>query len=134
MPLHVVIKAIPHSEQRYETVGDYVYNGDRVYITVSDMGNRYKEAAVALHEFVEMMLCRLRGIEEPDIAAFDMQYEKNRDPLDLTSEPGDDPQAPYRKEHRFAENIERLFVQEMGMDWHEYEKTVLSLSSDPVES
>jgi hypothetical protein len=126
--LNITIKTIPHNEQRYETIGDYQeLPNNKLLVTVSDMGDTYKELLVAVHELCEYYVCRIRGIEEPDIAAFDKQYEVNRAEDDLTSEPGDDPKAPYRREHRFAENIERQLCHELGLDWGEYEKTVYSL-------
>jgi hypothetical protein len=40
--------------------------------------------------------------------------------------PGDDPRAPYHKQHVFAENIERLLAAELGVDWSAYDKEVSS--------
>jgi hypothetical protein len=42
------------------------------------------------------------------------------------TEPGDDPRAPYHKQHVFAENIERLLAAELGVDWSAYDKEVSS--------
>lgn len=122
--LNIHICTIPHKSQRYNTIGDYFWSrdGKRLDIMISDLGDSYKELCVAVHELAESMLCRLRGIEEPDIAKFDIEFEKTR--TDPDAEPGDDPKAPYRKEHRFAENIERLFAAEFGLDWNQYEETI----------
>jgi hypothetical protein len=122
------VKVIPHKQQRYETVGDWYFNKDnnRLTIRVSAMRNRNYEFLVALHEQVEAMLCIERGICEKEITLFDMKFEANRKDGN-TDEPGDDPLAPYRKEHFFATNIERLTAAELGIDWGEYEKAVNSL-------
>lgn len=119
--MKITIKTIPQAEQRYETIGDYWWNenGD-LEIRVTDTGNWKYEALVALHEFVEVMLTKDRGITEPDIMAFDKAFEANRQPGN-NDEPGDDPKAPYGKEHRFAENLERLFAAELAVNWARYD-------------
>jgi hypothetical protein len=115
------LKTIPASEHRYATCGDYwgtgFCDGDEFEYRVTQMPDWRAEAAVFLHEFVESMLCKARGISENSITNFDIAFEGS-------GEPGDDPNAPYRKEHRFAENIERAFVHELGMVWADYEKVV----------
>lgn len=122
--LKINIRSIPAHEQRYPTCGDYV--GDPhtgLYVTVNEMGDCYKEFLVALHELCEYFSCRMQGIEEPKIAAFDIEFEKNRQEGD-DSEPGDSLKAPYRIQHRFAENIERQMCLQLGIDWNDYSKTV----------
>lgn len=126
--LSITIKTIPHYAQRYNTVGDWTWSGDgQLYISVSDMKDEYKELLVAIHELVEVYLCRKRGITEDEVTQFDLTYEKDRKPEDLISEPGDSRDAPYRNEHRFATYIERAFCKELGIKWEDYEKTVYSL-------
>jgi hypothetical protein len=56
---------------------------------------------------------------------FDRAYEAKRKPGD-DSELGDDPRAPYHKQHVFAEKIERLLATELGVDWPDYDKEVSS--------
>jgi hypothetical protein len=125
--LNIQIKTIPHKKQRYETVGDYfIDKRGAVQFRVSDLGDDYKELAVILHELIEGFLCKKHGIKWQDIDKFDIAYEKRRKPGDL-SESGDDPKAPYRREHRFAENIERQFIHECGIDWKKYNDQVESL-------
>jgi len=125
--MKIVIKTIPHDQHRYETVGDYYTDCDGTKnIVVSDMGNEDYALLVALHELIEQTLTEKRGIKEEDITAFDEEYEKNRKEGD-ESEPGDDVNAPYKKEHFFSTNVERLMAAELGVDWKEYDKTVMSL-------
>ena len=120
--MKIVIETIPQKDHRYPTIGDY-WRDDQgnLQIRVTDVGNWKYEALVALHEMIEVLLCEDRGIKEPDIMAFDEAYEKNRPADDPDSEPGDAPLAPYRKEHRFAENLERLFAEQLGVIWDEYD-------------
>ena len=124
--MNINIKSIPHSEQRYETCGDYWDDEKGTNIRVSNMGNEDYEFLVAVHELVEQYLCKKRGISEESISAFDIEYEKNRI-FEDTSEPGDNKDAPYRKEHFFATSIERLIAGELGVDWKDYDDIVLKL-------
>ncbi len=93
---------------------------------VSQFGNEYEQLAVILHELIEAFLCQKRGIKWKDIDNFDKKYEKNRKEGDL-SEPGNDPKAPYYREHRFAENLERQLIHELGIDWFKYNDKVDNL-------
>jgi hypothetical protein len=120
-------KVIPHSEHRYETVGDYWYpNSTTMELRVSDMGNSDYEFLVQIHELIEAHLCRKRGISEPDIKAFDEAFEANREEGN-EDEPGDSPLAPYQKEHQFATSIERQLAEALGVDWEAYDNAVMAL-------
>ena len=70
---------------------------------------------IALHELVEAKLCQKRGITHAAIDKFDMEYWPAVSPRAVDAEPGDDPQAPYRKEHRFSALIEHLMAHELGI-------------------
>lgn len=127
MMLDIKIATIPHQDQRYPTCGDWQSHFDTsIEIYVSDMNNWRMEACVAVHELVEALLCRHHEVDGMAVDVFDMQYEKNR-PEGDHSEPGDDPGAPYRKEHCFATGIERLLVAELGLDWRTYENVINAL-------
>ena len=128
--LAIFIDTIPHAEQRYPTVGDYFYpvtQSDHtppyMEVKISELGNEDFEFCVAIHELIEAHLCRRRGISEDSITRFDRAYEAARQLGDY-SEPGDSPEAPYQREHRFATTIERLLADELGLDWLEYESTI----------
>lgn len=118
---------IKHSQQRYPTVGDWMWDKrGNLAITSSDMGNWKYNYLVKFHELVEVMLCRDRGITQDEVDDFDKEYEARREEGD-TSEPGDSKLAPYYKEHQFATKLERLMAKELGVDWREYDKAVSSL-------
>ncbi len=124
----IVIRSIPHSEQRYPTVGDYWLDADGVLqIRVSEMSNPRFEELVAMHELSEALLVLAHGVSIEDIDKFDMNYEANRSEGDTTSEPGNSPDAPYRNEHIFATEIEGALGVAFGVDWREYEKEIESL-------
>ena len=42
-------------------------------------------------------------------------------------EPGDDPAAPYKREHFFATNLEALMSGELGVDFSTYEEAINEL-------
>lgn len=95
---------------RYETVGDWQIDltGDlRVLVTGLDVTSD-EGFLIALHELVEMMLCRKRGITQQQVDEFDLAFAGD-------GEPGDDPACPYRSEHRAAMLIEHLMARELGM-------------------
>lgn len=117
MTIH--IETIPHASQRYPTIGDWYEQDGVLHIKVSEELPPDEALLVALHELVEVTLCKKRGITEAQVDEFDMAYEKNRRDGD-DSEPGDHPDAPYRKEHFFATNIERLMAAELGVGWETY--------------
>lgn len=125
---NIRINFIPHNAQRYETVGDWrvLHDGETWQIDVSMMKDWRHNVLVAVHELVEMAQCIERGIDEQTVTDFDLQFEATRAPNN-EDEPGWDPQAPYRAQHIFAENIERELADQLRVDWSTYEAEILSL-------
>jgi hypothetical protein len=125
--MNIEAKTIPYSEQRYQTCGDYWDDATGKHFRINDMGNEDYAFLVLIHEMVEEHLTRRRGLKEPDIMAFDEMWEKER--IDgkhsEDDEPGHDPRAPYRREHIFAENIERQIAAMMDLDWETYGEAVI---------
>ncbi len=113
------IEVIPHGEQRYNTVGDWQFFGGELVVKVSDTGDRHQNLLVGLHEVVEAFLCQARGVKESDVDAFDKTFER-----ESVEEPGEDPQAPYHREHMAADVVERFLALELGVDWRGYTKAV----------
>ncbi len=89
-------------------------------IYVSEMGDWRKEAAVAVHELVEMLLCRADGVDPREVDAFDMAYTGD-------GEPGDNPYAPYHEQHCIALEVEQILIQALGVPWAEYDAAVEAL-------
>lgn len=121
--MKIEITIIPHKAQRYPTCGDWYFHNGALKINVSATGDWRMEALVAVHELVETLVCTRRGITQLQVDAWDGAFEELRRKGD-TSEPGDAPQAPYRREHRFAEKLEKLLAKELGVDWRKYGKTL----------
>jgi hypothetical protein len=125
--MKIQLRTIPHSEQRYDTCGDWEFLKDgSIRVSVSDMGNEDYAFLVAIHEAVEVWLCQKRGITQEDVDSFDIAYEANRPKGDMR-EPGDHPSAPYRREHQFATKIERQLAKELSVNWEQYDAVVESL-------
>lgn len=122
----IEVKTIPHNTQRYDTAGDWWTDEEGWHIRVSYLGNWRYNFLVAFHELLELAWCKWKGVEQADVDAFDMAYEANRKPGDL-SEPGDNPRAPYRVGHQFASLAERFAAFAIGVDWDEYEAAVNAL-------
>lgn len=85
--------------------------------------------AVAVHELIEAILCRHRGIKEKDVTKFDLMFEEEikAGKQHKHPEPGFDPRAPYRHEHAFATVIERTLIKELGIFWEEYDEIIDNL-------
>lgn len=138
------IGIINHDLQRYDTCGDWFVVHDTLFVRVSDQGDWQSNFLIAAHELIEAALCLRRGIKEENVTEFDKQYEKKRQEIEehldrlcyddppgeqetqaacgcqIYDEPGDDPHAPYKREHQFAETIERLLANELEVDWNAY--------------
>jgi hypothetical protein len=125
---NIFIQTIPHSDQRYPTVGDWFYsNGGTVLnIYVSKMGNWKYEFLVALHELVEVFICRHQKISQQAVDKFDIAYENARRAGD-DSECGDHPKAPYQFAHSIASGVERIVAAVIGVKWKTYEKALSNL-------
>ncbi|HUK79561.1 MAG TPA: hypothetical protein VLU91_02730 [Nitrososphaerales archaeon] len=126
------IAQVPHKKQRYETVGDWI-PGRPAQIRVSKMKDERYAFLVALHEMIEYELCKMHGITDREVVAFDVTFEAERrmnlHPVD--AEPGDHPKAPYRNEHEFATMVEMMVAHKLGVSWSDYEKAVRSLGPKP---
>ena len=112
----ITIKFIAQRRQRYDTAGDYwIDNRGTIQVRISKEKDWRYEVLVLIHELTEMFLCKERGISFKAIDRFDMRFRGD-------GEPGDDPKAPYYREHQWASGIERLLAAELGVDWKDYER------------
>ena len=92
------------------------------------MDNWRYELLVALHELVEVLLCKHSKISQKAVDKFDMMFENEREQgLHGTEEPGDDPDAPYKVQHCLATGVERIVAALLGVCWRKYEFKINSL-------
>lgn len=141
--MEVVIKTIPHKDQRYDTCGDWWWEDTRgsprfatfdqipnselvLQMRVSACGDWRKEMCVAYHELLEALECKARGITQKSVDDFDTTWEEH----DGIDEPGDDPAAPYYWQHQHAMVAEQHLANCLELPWHEYEKVIFGLSQD----
>jgi hypothetical protein len=112
---HIDIKFIPAEDQRYATLGDWWHNGETLYIRSSGEGD--EAFLIAFHELIEAYLCHKRGITGDAVDVHDFRFEEEREAgkHGEEDEPGDHPDAPYLREHRFAMVLEHLFAYELGL-------------------
>lgn len=120
----VYAEAIPHKSQRYPTVGDWQFLPGGLHVSVSDTHDRMSNLLVALHEVVEAILCEANGVEEKAVDEFDIKHPE-------LLEPGQDPKAPYHRQHMVAEMVERMVALQAGVNWEEHCKRVDALFVKP---
>ena len=124
--LHIVIETIDHSKQRYLTVGDWqIDKAGNLRIVVSKMSDQRYEFLIGMHEAIEAYLAVHAGVSPEAVDRFDRAYEAKRK-AGNDSEPGDDPKAPYYRQHQIGTGIERLLAAELGVDWSAYDHEVSS--------
>jgi hypothetical protein len=121
--LDLTVKAIPHSAQRYDTVGDYYQKGTRTHFRISKLPDWRYEFLIALHEQIEWALCQEAGITNAMIDEFDMHWK----PHHGIAEPGDDPESPYFFQHRIATQHEKAMAEQLGVDWRKYSRAINKL-------
>jgi hypothetical protein len=101
--MRITIQTIDHKSQRYNTVGDWVFDQDGgITIFISETGRDQWNICIAIHELVEAFLCKTNGITQEQVDKFDMGWKPN----DGFEEPGEDPRAPYFNEHSYASYVE----------------------------
>ena len=114
----------PVLKMRYNTAGDWYISEDESKVTVcidsARTGNWRYDALLQVHELIEAILCINNNVQEEDVSKFDM----SREPDGPDGDCGDDPLAPYSKEHCFATAVERMLCAAMGVEWDDYESRV----------
>lgn len=129
--MKIIIETIPHDQHRYTTVGDWFYEPDgTLRIKVSQLSDWRREALIAVHELVEVLLCRHDGVTTEDVDAFDKAFEHAREPGN-EDEPGDSPAAPYVNQHCVATGIERILAAALDVQWKPYEQELCDLPEIP---
>jgi hypothetical protein len=125
----ISIKFVEHKQQRYNTAGDYRMEDGVLKITISKTDKSLYNLLILVHELIEIVLVIKNGISFRAIDNFDFKFEKDRalGKHNDTDEPGDDRDAPYRKEHQFATWVERALCKFMGLSWDSYCEAVNNL-------
>jgi len=134
----VYMRVIPPNQQRYPTAGDWWFDAQGWHFRVSELPERRYEWLVFIHEFTEAALCRLMGMPQAEVDAFDIAYEKRRMGQHVTipgktdnvllDDPGDDPAAPYHYEHLIASAVERAAAILLFVNWRAYNDALDALA------
>ena len=115
--MDISIKTIPMKEMRYKTIGDWWFDEyGNIEIRVAELGDWKLEAIVYIHELVEILLCKFKGITQKQVDDFDMsEYGLSLE------EPGLDLKAPYFEQHAIALKVEELLYKELDVNVDEFE-------------
>lgn len=101
---------------RYNDVGDYYGN----IIVAFDTGDEVINNAIFIHEFIEYVLIKSAGIPPELIDLFDNNTSSHMlFPKEYTL---------YRNFHDAAVNLEKQFVENLGLDWESHEKIINTTS------
>lgn len=114
----IIIEAIPPDKMRLPEYraplnGDWFVNpetGD-VHIQVASVTDIWKDPEaflIGFHELIEARLCKAAGVDQAAVDAFDSAFTGD-------GEPGDDPAAPYQKQHRQAMLMEHQMALFLGI-------------------
>ena len=113
----ILIEFVPKELIRNNDVGDYFKQNNTLVIRALKMNNLDYSYMIGLHELLEAWRSERRGISELAIDKFDSEHSE-------LESPGDHPEAPYKEDHRFSENIERLICFDFGINWFDYEQAI----------
>jgi hypothetical protein len=121
--MKISILTQPHRLQRYNTIGDWFTDKatGTVRIHVSELGSWRYELCVAVHELVEAFLCMHDEVAEESVDKFDKSF------VQRDEEPGDNPNAPYQRQHCLATGVERILAACLGVKWAYYEDAIEKL-------
>jgi hypothetical protein len=121
--MDILIKVVPESEQRPEVNGaDWFWDKDgNLQVRVSPMGDWRYEVLLGIHEAVEAVCCMDAGVSQAEVDAFDLEYDKTHT-FDVDA--GDEPLAPYARQHCIATAVERILCAELGVNWKLYDDTL----------
>jgi hypothetical protein len=112
--MKIIIEARPQDQMRYDTLGDWYYDeaGDLRIDVVGECPVHDVQAFLyAFHELFEAVACRHAGVTQEMVDEFDLNYQGD-------GEPGDDPAAPYREQHRPASVLEVLAANYLGRPFY----------------
>lgn len=118
--MDITIKIVPALEMRPEVDGvDWYWDEQgNLQVRVAPMSDWRRETLLAIHETVEAIMCKHNGVTQKSVDEFDQEYDKTHS-TDCNA--GDDPKAPYVREHCFATAIERIMCAELDVNWLEYD-------------
>lgn len=112
--MKITIEIIPHNQQRYDTEGDWQWDGENLNIKISEQSDWKYEILMAIHEFVEAVLCKQDGVSEQQVDDYDFSHPEAGDSEEDMSD------APYLDQHSKALTIERMLCHFLNVNWAMY--------------
>lgn len=118
--MNIHIEIIPRSSMRPEVDGaDWFFDSNgSLQVRVCPMTDWRYEVLLGIHEAVEAVMCKHNGVSPKEVDIFDQRFDQENT---NDVEAGDDPMAPYEREHCFATAIERILCAELGVHWKNYD-------------
>ncbi len=120
--LDIKIKTISPKKLTYNRVGDWHWEDDRLLISVANMKDFRHEWILGIHEIVEAFLCKIAGITEEEIDAFDQKHEGKFIPG-----------GPGYFQHMLATAIEMVVTSYGQINWQSYEEEISKAEKDNGE-
>ena len=124
---------LPHSEQRYDTVGDWSLTyypdeeGATLTFSISETGDKKMNFALFMHELNEALLFMFKnGFDRHSVKVVD-EFDKWFIEGGLDGEPGGATDAPYFSEHMTAMSVEHLVAASINLNWNDYTEKIGSL-------
>ena len=122
----IVIRFIPHSQQRQNDVGDWFFDkAGNLQIRITDLGDWKYNVLYARHELDEALLCKSNGITTEMVDEDDNYASDSNDPDSFSGYPG----SCYQAEHNSALAFEWFMSRLLYVDWMEYASAVGRIES-----
>jgi hypothetical protein len=81
-----------------------------------DTKDQIMNLAILLHEFIEALLCRAKGITSSEVDKWDKKPKSKNKKYQW-----------YKKAHRFANLVERKFIEALGRNWKKHQKKIYKI-------
>ena len=132
--MNIHIQVIPKTSMRANVDGaDWYWDEQEdLQVRVCPMSDWRYETLLAIHEAVEAIMCKHNGVSQESVDLFDLEYDIQH-PEETDCEAGDDPAAPYVREHCFATAIERILCAELGVSWRKYDDELNQVYPGPTK-
>lgn len=128
--MDITIKVVPPSEMRPIVDGAdwFWHDNGNLEVRVCPMSDWRRETLLAIHEAVEAIMCKHNGVSQKSVDDFDLEYARTHA---VDANAGDDPSAPYVREHCLATAIERILCAELEVNWQDYDDELCRVYPGP---
>ena len=120
----ISIMCVSDEAMPYDTVADWRFLNERLIVAHVSLGNELFEYLLVHHEIDEATICCMQGITVAQVDEFDENFERKRPENDITSEAGEQSDAPYHFAHCTAEALERTLALALGVKWGDYSTAI----------